>query len=57
MKKKMPRKINLSRETLHTLDANVLQQVDGGVSFGPCSGARCSDGTSCPSYCQVSTCL
>jgi hypothetical protein len=59
MKKKTLRKINLSRETLHALDPNVLAEAGGGVT-SPCttvSGVRCSQGTSCPSYCQVTNCL
>jgi hypothetical protein len=51
--KKTPRKISLHRETLHALDAAVLENVDGGSP----STRFCSAGTSCPSYCQVTNCL
>ncbi len=49
----MKKSLKLHRETLHLLDGHLLKGAEGGAV----SLARCSDGTSCPSYCQVSRCL
>jgi hypothetical protein len=62
MKKQTFRKITLSRETLRTLDPSNLSPVNGGLSTACppvsniCSYQRCSQGTSCPSFCQVTAC-
>jgi len=43
----------LSRETLRLLESKPLKQVDGGSLITQ----HTSNGTSCPSYCQVSGCI
>ena len=50
MKKKTVKKITLSRETLHDLEARRLDEVVGGATYA-CPPA--SYGTSCISNCPV----
>jgi hypothetical protein len=53
--KKQPKRLSLSRETIHVLESETLSKVDGGI-VKPSLGDYCSINV-CPSdSCQYTTC-